>query len=430
LTAARIRRTLFALVTSLATVAICEAGAYLLHLVITGKPFSWAGISAQRSELVGDIGANPDPPKVTLPGDFGTHVVHPFLGYVLDRDQVTEAGPHGFVLFPNRPEHRADTREPGLRIVVVGGSVAWNFVFRGGSDALIDELRRASVVDQRPISFRCLALGGFKQPQQLLALNYVLGLGERFDVVINIDGFNEVALSWWNHKHEVYPFYPRGWHQRTRVLPNLADQRSLGEIVHLRAARRRRAAQFSCAPWRYSVLANSAWLASDRALERRLATLVRRLEDANPAQRSYLSHGPTCRVDDDETLFAEIAALWLRCSLQMHQLCSAQGILYYHFLQPNQYLPGTKPLSPEELRDAVDPDHPYRFAVESGYPHLQRAGVELRRSGIAFRDLSHLFTEVPQTLYIDDCCHFNLLGNQIVAEAIAGELIGGLTATR
>lgn len=44
-----------------------------------------------------------------------------------------------------------------------------------------------------------LGQGGWKQPQQLLALNYFLSLGQRFDVIVNLDGFNEIALGYHNH---------------------------------------------------------------------------------------------------------------------------------------------------------------------------------------------------------------------------------------
>ena len=39
-----------------------------------------------------------------------------------------------------------------------------------------------------------LGLAGYKQPQQLMTLNYLLALGAEFDIVIALDGFNEVAL--------------------------------------------------------------------------------------------------------------------------------------------------------------------------------------------------------------------------------------------
>ena len=37
--------------------------------------------------------------------------------------------------------------------------------------------------------------GGYKQPQQLAALSEALLLGVPLDVVVNIDGYNEVALG-------------------------------------------------------------------------------------------------------------------------------------------------------------------------------------------------------------------------------------------
>ena len=40
-----------------------------------------------------------------------------------------------------------------------------------------------------------MAHGGWKQPQQLLALSWILALGGELDVLINVDGFNEVALD-------------------------------------------------------------------------------------------------------------------------------------------------------------------------------------------------------------------------------------------
>ena len=40
-----------------------------------------------------------------------------------------------------------------------------------------------------------LALFGYKQPQQLTTLAYLMSIGGQFDLVLNIDGFNEVAAS-------------------------------------------------------------------------------------------------------------------------------------------------------------------------------------------------------------------------------------------
>jgi len=36
---------------------------------------------------------------------------------------------------------------------------------------------------------------GFKQPQQLQVLTYFLSVGQEFDMVVNIDGFNDVVWA-------------------------------------------------------------------------------------------------------------------------------------------------------------------------------------------------------------------------------------------
>jgi hypothetical protein len=111
----------------------------------------------------------------------------------------------------------------------------------------------------------------------------------------------------------------------------------------------------------------------------------------------------------------------------MHDLAAARGIAYAHFLQPNQYVPGSKPLSGEERRTGFREDHPYRAVVVEGWPHMRAAGAELRAAGVAFHDLTGLFTERRETLYVDDCCHLNPRGNELLGEAIGRALAAQLT---
>ena len=39
-------------------------------------------------------------------------------------------------------------------------------------------------------------------------------------------------------------------------------------------------------------------------------------------------------------------------ALQLHELCTQRGVHYFHFLQPNQYVPDSKPIL------EVNPEHP------------------------------------------------------------------------
>ena len=110
--------------------------------------------------------------------------------------------------------------------------------------------------------------------------------------------------------------------------------------------------------------------------------------------------------------------LWRRSSRTIHGMATGAGIRYYHFLQPNQYVPGAKPMGAEERRDAVRLAAPYRRLVENAYPLLRDSGRALVTDGVRFHDLSGAFSDHPEPLYVDSCCHVRARGNIIVADRI------------
>ncbi|MEO1367751.1 MAG: hypothetical protein AAFX50_11285, partial [Acidobacteriota bacterium] len=105
--------------------------------------------------------------------------------------------------------------------------------------------------------------------------------------------------------------------------------------------------------------------------------------------------------------------------LLMHRTLESSGGEYHHFLQPNQYVQGSKPLSPEELRDAFVSDSGFRRDVGRGYPRLVVAGEGLRADGVSFHSLHRIFADRPETLYADPCCHLNAAGYRLAAAAVA-----------
>ncbi|NJL27620.1 MAG: hypothetical protein HC897_06830 [Thermoanaerobaculia bacterium] len=108
----------------------------------------------------------------------------------------------------------------------------------------------------------------------------------------------------------------------------------------------------------------------------------------------------------------------------MAQLAEAHGVRYLHFLQPNQYVEGSKPLSEAEKASAFDPASDWCQGVQGGYPLLQAKGRELKEEGIAFEDLTEIFKTQEGTLYRDTCCHLGLEGNRLLARAVAGRTAG------
>ena len=68
-------------------------------------------------------------------------------------------------------------------------------------------------------------------------------------------------------------------------------------------------------------------------------------------------------------------------------------------------------------------DHPYGKGVIQGYPALIAQEQHLEQSGVDFHSAVDLFDREQSTVYIDDCCHFNEHGNQILADFIAEAIL-------
>jgi hypothetical protein len=96
---------------------------------------------------------------------------------------------------------------------------------------------------------------------------------------------------------------------------------------------------------------------------------------------------------------------------------------YLHFLQPNQYVAGSKEMGPEERAVAYFEGHPFQRSVVVGYPKLVKAGQELREQGVAFFDLTGILAGRKEPLYVDTCCHLGKPGYEIIASRIADEIV-------
>lgn len=362
-------------------------------------------------------------------------VLQPYLGYVWDPQMdpsedpyladVT-VGPFGFprLVEPVGPAPALDRDAEPFDVGLFGGSVAWVLYLNGG-ESLVAALRQRPELSRRPIRLHSFALPGYKQPQQLMTLAYLLSQGVELDAAVNLDGFNEVVLPAFEAVPAgVHPSYPRSWHLRVKVIEDLDVQLRLGQLAFLEDRRRELARRFSRPVLERSATWNLLWWGLDRRLALRVAGIAGEAPARDEAER-YAATGPPFEPGP-EGLHRALARQWAEASIQMGRLAAGNGIAYFHFLQPNQYVPGSKPLSREERAMTVQADHPYRPAVEEGYARLAEEADRLRRQGVAFHDLRFLFAEQPATVYADSCCHFNELGNELLARAIGETVADGL----
>jgi hypothetical protein len=112
--------------------------------------------------------------------------------------------------------------------------------------------------------------------------------------------------------------------------------------------------------------------------------------------------------------------IWARYTRSQAKLAKAEGIRSYFFLQPNQYVPGSKLLSETEKQAAYLGRRP---PVEFGYAEFEMEISKLRRSGVHAHSLANLFRDVSETIYVDNCCHVNAKGNLLIAEAIGNAIL-------
>ena len=120
----------------------------------------------------------------------------------------------------------------------------------------------------------------------------------------------------------------------------------------------------------------------------------------------------------------------MRCSLQMHRLATSNQSLYVDVLQPNHYVPNSKPLSPEELDKCIDPAGETGPVVKRLFPLLQQKSVELRQQGVNFSDQTLVFAGCSEKLSVDPWCHFNTEGNRILCESISATVLKMLDVDR
>jgi hypothetical protein len=349
--------------------------------------------------------------------------LHPYLGFVVAPDSYER--PSGF----HNDEYGFSTAAPLIQpaapnhynVLILGGSLAYYTSARAG-DVLRSALSRLPALKGKTIEISTAALGGYKEPQQLLTVAYLLSLGAHFDLIVNLDGFNDIALSPTEQRaNDVFPFYPREWNFFTSEMSDSHRLQQLGALVAARERRRFWAALISESWIRHSSTATVLWKLYDRRLA---ADIIRKHSEveASGVGHSYLRQGPERHYQSDDAMYNDLAEVWKRSSLQIHHLAIAAGARYVHILQPNQYDLGAKPISPAERAIAVNEHSPYRIHVERGYDYLRRAGRQLAQSGVAFHDLTQIFRNEKQVLYEDDCCHLNLEGSRRLAAAI-GALI-------
>ncbi len=398
---------------------ILSYGAYRL---LYGQ-FSFSQNQSERAQIISPVAKNAGP---LYGGDRRNwNVLHPYYGFVTEG-----VDPNIQCKDTTNCDRRARTYEDlpfvqsnadNLIVGILGGSFAHGVSY--ATESIKHTLARIPRFKGKEIHLYHMAVGGYKQPQQLLKFNYFLALGAQFDIVINIDGFNEIAIPGTeNLTKGVNPFFPRSWYYYVDGALNEDLLVLYGIRASAKTQQKAYASFFSSSPIRYTFSANLLWAVLNRNIANKMKnTDVALIEykGADSRKRHYVTTGPDYSFQESsESFYQNMAEFWARCSLLIYNQCLELDIEYYHFLQPNQYVTGSKPMSDVEKSIAFSDRSLYGKAAAEGYPYLIEQGKALQTQGVPYHDLTMLFSQTRKDLYIDDCCHLNMPGYTLVAQEI------------
>ena len=347
--------------------------------------------------------------------------LHPYFGWDTE-------GPHSPYL-EQREMFLKPRSQNVFDVLVLGGSVAANFGWTGRK-ALFEQLKADPRFENRPLRMFNHGIAGFKQPQQANRLLYLFTYGYSPDLVINLDGFNEVALGNQNAVSEIHPLHPSGTHWSRLTMQSSEAGTSgpafdaMSQLRHYEidaAEQVERALELGLHRYALTTELAAWWIRRARAkglrAYERLATAHTEVETELPI------FGPEFEPKTPKVLELCVEG-WANASFSIQGMCAARGIDYLHVLQPTLHDPGSKPLTQAEI-DSSGCTQAWQNGAEMGYPMLRASGRLLAERGVWFFDASMVFEDVRETLYFD-ACHFVPEGQEILARAIARDYLARL----
>lgn len=321
--------------------------------------------------------------KKSAEGVDGQHFIHPFFGTsnadweVYDSDKSSEPLFHGV---------SSTARADSIKVLVLGGSVATHLSsgMPGVKENILASSLNTYFNTDRFVVYNA-AFGGGKQPQQYFKYLYLDLLGFTPDVVINMDGFNEIALSIGENKSIGNPaIFPRSFSLQVNTV---GADRSCAELNNRLLAMDSKIPLVEFAAWVYvrnchskitGVATQSWWLKS-------------------------------MRIDERTDFVKQAISIWRDSSNSLNEVLSSKKIDYLHVLQPNQYVQGSKNFTDTEKTFATV-SSVWGESVKNYYPLLTGEGLTTKN----FRDQRTIFKDTAETVYSDSCCHFNQKGMSMI----------------
>jgi hypothetical protein len=320
--------------------------------------------------------------------------VHPFYGLA----SATEVGFKSDISFENNfisisplPKNEAKA----IRILVIGGSVASHLSLSRMNIPpylLATKLNKYFNTD-RFVVYNAAFSGG-KQPQQFFKLIYLDLLKFKPDIILNYDGFNEIALPFGENLGErINAIYPRKFNKL------VAGSTYDGQ----------------CFSANNFLLSKNTYLP---ILELPKWIYVRYCHNMSTGKDTKSFGWSPNFLEEKKYYLQHTVNIWEQSSNRIYEFSVNRKIPYLHFVQPNQYLKNSKPLS--ILENANFTNYPiYGDPIANYYEKLNVSKLKALNK----YDHRYLFKEENRTVYSDNCCHFNLIGMDMIVNSIISDAL-------
>ena len=330
--------------------------------------------------------------------EFKTIYPHPFFGFGVKNNYSNIDSFINEPLFVNDIKKKDYSQK--IKILILGGSVA-KHLSQNNSDDNINF--RNILIDEKNIFQKTIneyfnsnkfivynaAIDGGKQPQQLFKLYYLDLLNFSFDIVINLDGFNELALSLSeNYELNDHLIYPRNY---SRLISTFNSNFDCVKNLNKKVKR------FLYLP----------------VLEFYDLFFIRKchfkLEGQNKNSGTRFSEMTDFKKMNFEDAYLISKKIWKNSSEKINEFLSKKNIFYIHAIQPNFYLENSKLLTKNEL--SLTNYGKYGNIIKKYYRDFNVNDVDVENK----IDLKFLFKNNNDDLYRDYCCHLNNKGMHLIS---------------
>ena len=340
-------------------------------------------------------------------------VPHPLFGYTLNPklSGINNFGfdsEYDFSLADNRYSIKDQDNRDLLVVGIFGGSFAQQ---TGQLGEVLEQELVEYFPEKIPVVVN-MALGGHALPQSAFIYLY---FRELFDIVVFIDGLNEVWNYTENNRVGLPPEYAKAAQYQYKLSRQELTPKTFELTSSLVALERgyRNITALSLRPMiRNSIVVHYLWNVRARFLSRRIAETSLAIESDYKSTHRFFEY-----PDDDILGFA--ARQWRDYHYLIHHVAIKQGALSIHLLQPNPFVPQSKQMTIEEteLITKTVTTQPVDVYVIKGYPKLRSEIPALQAQGIIVDDLTNIYKDVSESVWVD-FCHANDYGYRFIIDEI------------